>query len=216
MSEAVLRRRSMVDGQVAPNGVTDERVSEALLAVPRERFVPKALRGVAYMDKDVPLGDGRFLMEPRVFARLLQQAAIGPEEAVLEIGCASGYSTAVLARLAGAVVAVESDEALAAAAERALTELEIANAAVVRGDLASGYAEQAPYNVIFLGGAVEALPPALLEQLAEGGRLLAVERAGNVGHAVIYLRRGVVSRRVLFDAQVPLLPGFRRQAGFVF
>ena len=217
MIDPVVRRRTMVEGQIRPNRVTDDRIADALLQVPRERFVPRNLRGVAYMDEEVPIGSGRYLLEPRVLARMLQDAAIVATDAVLDVGCATGYSTAVLARLAAAVVAVEQDEALADRAEALLTELEIDNAAVVRGPLADGYAAQAPYDVIFVGGATQRPLPMLHEQLAEGGRLLLIERAGRVGQAVIYRRSGdAVGRRVLFDAQVPVLPGFEAHAGFVF
>ena len=207
----------MVDGQIRPNRVVDERIGEALMAVPRERFVPKALRSVAYVDEDVPLGRGRYLLEPRVFARMLQDAAIAAGDEVLDIGCATGYSTAVLARLATAVVAVESDQEMVGRAEQLLTELEVDNAAVVHGALADGYDAQAPYDVIFVNGATERPLEALQAQLAEGGRMVALERVGNVGQAVLYRRHGdVVGRRVLFDAQVPVLPGFEREAKFAF
>lgn len=211
-------RANMVENQVRPNKVTDDRVLNAMAAVPRERFVPKKLAGVAYVDEDIAVSEGRYLMEPMVLARLLQAAAIEPGDVVLDIGCATGYSTAVLARLADTVVAVESEAGLAEAAIALMTELDADNTAVVTGELAEGYAKQAPYDVIVLEGAVEEVPRALSDQLVEGGRMVAVVTGANrVGRATLLRRlHGVLSSRVLFDASVPLLPGFGSERGFVF
>lgn len=216
-------RANMVDNQVRPNKVTDDRVLAAMAAVPRERFVPEKFAGIAYVDEDIAVSPDRYLMEPMVLARLLQAAAIEPADVVLDIGCATGYSTAVLARLADTVVAVESDAELAETAIALMTELDADNTAVVTGELAQGYAKQAPYDVIVLGGAVEEVPRALSDQLVEGGRLVAVvtgETGGarkRVGRATLVRRKyGTLSSRVLFDAAVPPLPGFAIQRGFVF
>ncbi len=211
-------RLNMVENQIRPNRVTDERLLAAIAEVPRERFVPKRLQGNAYVDQDLALGDGRYLMEPVVFARLLQAAAIGPGDVVLDIGCGTGYSAAVLGKLAGTVVALESDAALAEQAIEALTELDVDNAAVVEGPLDEGYPRQAPYDVIVLGGSVDAVPDAIADQLVEGGRLVAVVNvAPTVGNIeVIHRLRGGLSRRQLFDAAVPILPGFAAEHSFVF
>ena len=211
-------RLNMVENQIRPNRVTDERLLAAIAEVPRERFVPKRLQGNAYVDQDLALGDGRYLMEPVVFARLLQAAAIGSGDVVLDIGCGTGYSAAVLGKLAGTVVALESDAALAEQAIEALTELDVDNAAVVEGPLDEGYPRQAPYDVIVLGGSVDAVPDAIAGQLVEGGRLVAVVNvAPTVGNIeVIHRLRGGLSRRQLFDAAVPVLPGFAAEHGFVF
>ena len=211
-------RLNMVENQIRPNRVTDERLLAAIAEVPRERFVPKRLQGNAYVDQDLALGDGRYLMEPVVFARLLQAAAIGPGDVVLDIGCGTGYSAAVLGKLAGTVVALESDAALAEQAIDALTELDVDNAAVVEGPLDEGYPRQAPYDVIVLGGSVDAVPDAIADQLVEGGRLVAVVNvAPTVGNIeVIHRLRGGLSRRQLFDAAVPILPGFAAEHSFVF
>ena len=218
MADYAVARLNMIEGQIRPNKVTDGRVLAAMAEVPRERFVPKKLQGAAYVDEDLAVAPGRYLMEPAVFARLLQAAAIAPTDLVLDIGCATGYSTAVLARLAATVVAVESDRGLAKTAVALLAELDADNAVVVEGELKAGYAKQAPYDAIVLGGAVEQVPPAITDQLAEGGRLAAVVADGSsVGVGVLMLRaRGALLRRVLFDAAVPPLPGFEAERGFVF
>jgi protein-L-isoaspartate(D-aspartate) O-methyltransferase len=216
MTDFAAARRQMVDAQLLPNRVTDARLVEAMGAVPRELFVPKALRGVAYVDEDLNVG-GRHIMEPMVFARLLQEARVRRTDAVLDVGCATGYSAAVLARLAGVVVALEEDATLAARATETLAQVGADNAAVVVGPLREGYPAQAPYDVIVLEGAAEQIPAALLDQLGEGGRLVAVLDEGGAGKAVLYSRiGGVLGRREVFDAGCPLLPGFGREPGFVF
>jgi protein-L-isoaspartate(D-aspartate) O-methyltransferase len=215
-------RFNMVESQIRPNKVSDPAIIEAMLAVPRERFVPEALRGIAYVDEDIPLGGGRHLMEPMVLGRLLQVAAIERGDTVLEIGCGSGYASAVMARLARSVVAVEEDAALVRRAKTVIAELAIANVAVVEGVLAEGRPAGAPYDVILFGGAVASIPPAIADQLAEGGRLVAVVQDGpgngtRMGKAVLMTRLdGVFAQRVMFDAGTPLLPGFAAQTGFVF
>ena len=210
-------RRNMVERQVRTNKVTDEAVLEALGQVPRELFVPEGLRSVAYIDEDVPLGRGRYLIEPMVFARLLQAAELQPTDLVLDLGCGSGYSTAVLSHLVNMVVALDCDRALARLTSGALAELSIDNAVVVEGPLEQGWLAQAPYNVIVLGGAAERVPEPILGQLAEGGRLVGVEMRDGVGRAALYVRhRGVVSGRPLFDAATPMLPGMAAEHSFVF
>ncbi len=210
-------RLNMVESQIRPNKVTDPAIIEAMLAVPRERFVAEALRGIAYVDEDIPLGGGRYLMEPMVLGRLLQFAAIARTDSVLDVGCGPGYASAVMARLARSVVALEEDPALARRAAALLTELAVSNVTVVEGVLANGYAARAPYDVILLNGAVAAIPPAIAGQLANGGRLVAVMHAAGIGKAVLMTRVGdVFSQRIVFDAGTPLLPGFAAQPGFVF
>ncbi len=218
MIDFAAARLNMVESQLRTNKVTDLTLIDAFETVPRERFVPEPLRGIAYIDEDVALGGGRFVMEPRVLARLLQAAQPRPEDVALDLGCGSGYATAILSRLVATVVALEDDAALAAAANRTLAELEIDNAVVVEGRLAEGYPKQAPYNVILLGGAVAEIPAAIADQLAEGGRLVAVVSAGpGLGRATLMRRDGgVISSRVLYDAALPVLPGFEAEPGFVF
>lgn len=215
MIDFATARRNMVDRQIRTNAVMDEALLAALGAVPRERFVPDNLRGVAYIDEDLPLKKGRVLTEPLVFARLVQLAEITPSDMVLDIGCATGYSTAVLARLANTVVALESDPELAAAATATLSELGCDNAIVVAGPLSEGYAKQAPYDAIVFGGAVPRIPDKIVRQLAEGGRLVAVVGDG-VGHGTLVTRsRGIAASRAVFDAATPVLPDFAARQEFV-
>jgi protein-L-isoaspartate(D-aspartate) O-methyltransferase len=210
-------RRNMVDRQLRTNKVVDEAVLEALGQIPREAFVSDALRSAAYVDEDLPLGNGRFLIEPMAFARLLQAAELKRTDLVLDLGCGPGYSTAVLSRLVTMVVALECERPLAQRSAKALANLQIDNAVVVEGPLERGWAAQAPYNAILLGGSAARIPEAVLGQLAEGGRLVGVEMRGGIGRAMLYLRhRGVISGRPLFDAAVPLLPGLAAEPSFVF
>lgn len=217
MQDFASARRNMVNSQILTNKVTDERVSDALLHVPREDFVPRAMRAVAYVDEDIPVADGRYLMEPMIFARMLEVVDIEADDLVLDIGCGTGYSTAVIARLASSVVGLESDKDIAGKTDERLTALGVDNAAVITGELADGCASQGPFDVIFVNGAVEFVPDAWREQLADGGRMIVVERKGVVGQAVLYVRSGeVVSSRTVFDANLPLLPGMKREAQFSF
>ncbi|HSK38353.1 MAG TPA: protein-L-isoaspartate O-methyltransferase [Arenibaculum sp.] len=211
-------RFHMVEGQIRVNKVTDQALIEALSTTPRERFVPKAVRGVAYVDEDVQIAPGRYLMEPMVLARLLQTAMVRSTDIALDLGCGTGYATALLARLAATVVAVESDPALAARASELLGELGVDNAAVVEAPLEEGYAQQAPYDVILVNGAVAEVPPVLFDQLAEGGRLVTVVAPrGRLGQARIFSKAGgSVSSRIIFEAGTPLLPGFEPKPAFEF
>jgi protein-L-isoaspartate(D-aspartate) O-methyltransferase len=210
-------RHNMVESQLRPNRVTDEDLLAAFGSVPREMFVPAPLAGVAYVDDDIEIAPGRWLMEPMILGRLLQAVALRHEDVALVIGCGSGYACAVMARLVNTVVAVESDGALTATATRLLGELAIDNVVVLEGKLTEGHSPQAPYDVILIDGGVEEVPSAIQQQLAEGGRLVTVVRSGAVGRATLMTRRtGVVSGRVLFDAAVPPLPAFALAPGFVF
>lgn len=210
-------RRNMVDSQLKPNKVIDPRLLKAMGAVSREAFVPGSHRSVAYIDEDIPLGGGRFLMEPMVLARLLQAAEVAPSEVVLNVGCGTGYAAAVLSELGATVIALEADAGLAGQAGEALRGQGFDAVVVVSGPFADGYAKHAPYDVILLEGMVDAVPQALLDQLAEGGRLLAVVAEAELGKACLFARHeGRIGRRVLFDAAVPRLPGFQRAPRFVF
>ncbi|MDF2619909.1 MAG: Protein-L-isoaspartate(D-aspartate) O-methyltransferase [Xanthobacteraceae bacterium] len=213
-------RRAMVDAQVRANDVTDLRIVAAMLETPRERFVPAGLRNFAYIDDDLLVKEGspsRYLMEPMVLAKLLQAAEIGPEALVLDVGATSGYSTAVLAKLAGQVVALEEDAELAAQGSGVLVELGLLNAAYVQGPLTTGWPAEAPYDAILLNGSIDSAPEALLAQLKPGGRLVAVVGRGRSGRATVFTNTsGGIGSRIVFDAAVPALPGFEARPGFVF
>ena len=217
------RRVRMVDGQIRTTDVTSAPLIEAMLTVPREAFVGAGQQDLAYIDEDIRISDGangggaRYLMEPSPLAKLLQLAEIDASDSVLDFGCGTGYSAALLSRLARSVVALESDSALAEAAKSTLSNLGCQNVTVVTGPLPQGYAAKAPYNVIFIGGSVEEVPPTLLDQLAEDGRLVAVEGQGNSGVARLFFKAGgVVTGRRAFNAAIKPLPGFERAHAFEF
>jgi len=211
-------RINMVESQLRTNKVADEAVLDAFLMVPRERFVPAAFQASAYIDDNLPLPNGRALLAPMVLARLLTEARIRGSDKVLDIGCGTGYGTAILARIAASVVGVEEDGELARQAEARLAELGVLHAAIADGPLVEGYAAGAPYDVIVIEGAVAAVPDGIAAQLAEGGRLVAVVGADpRLGQATLMSRvRSVLSRRPLFDAAAPPLPGFVPAPSFVF
>jgi protein-L-isoaspartate(D-aspartate) O-methyltransferase len=210
-------RVKMVDGQVRTTDVTDLALLDAMLEVPREQFVPQNRRALAYIDEDVEIAPGRFLMEPSPLAKLLQLAAIQPGDIVLDVGCGTGYSSAIIAKLAGSVIALENDPQLNAAANASLAQLGCDNVAVVQGELNAGYASEGPYEVIFIGGSVDVVPQSLLDQLKEGGRLVVVEGRGNAGVAKVFLRSGdSVSGRRAFNAAIRPLPGFESAPYFQF
>lgn len=218
MTDFAAARYFMVEGQIRPNKVTDHRLVDVLSETPREDYVPDSARGVAYVDDDLPLGNGRYLLEPMVFARMLQFVSVQETDRVLDVGCAGGYSTAVLARLAASVVGVDSDAGLTARATAALAAKGIANATIVTGPMTEGYAQSAPYDVIVIEGTVPEIPAALASQLAEDGRLVAIVRdERGVGEVRLFQRAGgVLSSRILFEAQPHALPGFEKKAAFVF
>jgi len=209
-------RHMMVEAQLRTNRVINPALIEALESVPREIFVPKQMAGGAYVDGPVPIGNGRALMEPMVFGRLAQIAEIKPTDVVLDVGCGSGYSAAVLSHVASTVVALESDSELAGRASAALASLGVDNVAVVTGPLPDGDAAHGPYDVIMIEGQVPAIPKSLLNQLAEGGRLLAVlDQGAGPGRATLYTRfGGAISHRIVFDATAGRLPGFVAPAVF--
>lgn len=216
-------RAKMVDGQVRTTDVTSHSVLKAFLSVPREAFVPDNVKQVAYMDEDLqicPAKDGlaaRYLLKASPIAKMLQLVAVTKDDLVLEVGGATGYVSAILSELAGSVVSLESDPELSAKATETLAALGYVNVVTVAGPLEQGHAAQAPYDVIFINGAVEGVPQALLDQLADGGRLIAVVGYGNAAKASVYRRDGKgVSAATFFNASLKPLPGFAKAKEFVF
>ena len=217
MADTALQRKNMVESQVRPSDMTDRRIMGAMLALPRERFVPESLAALAYMDEALPVAPGRGLMAPRDFARLIQLAQIEPSERILDIGALSGYSSAVLARLGNEIVALESDAAAHDSALSILKTLNIGNVRAVSGPLAAGWPAAAPYDVIVLEGAVETIPDALLVQLSPNGRIAGILRDGKVSRAFLLKKTPEgASRRTAFEASAPGLPGFEMAKGFAF
>lgn len=218
-----MARTKMVDNQIRTTDVTAYEVIGAFQSVPRERFVPDRLRDLAYIDSDIEIAPAavgrraRYLMEPSPLAKLVQLADVRSSDTVLEIGCGTGYASAILSMLAASVVALECDDALAGKATRTLAELGYDNVTVVTGDLAAGYPSHAPYDVIFVSGAVDLVPESIFGQLRDGGRLVVVEGIGNASRAKLYLRdAGATAERAAFNTSVKALPGFERAETFVF
>jgi len=221
MSDFSTARQKMVDGQVRPSDVTDSRIIDAMLAIPREAFVPQAQRSLAYLDLDIDVSAGgaakRFLLRPAVTAKMLQAAEISETDNVLVVACASGYLPAVAARLASRVVATECDSALAAAAQANLAALSFGNVTVKTAPVADGDSTNAPFDVILLNGASEIALDGLYRQLKEGGRLVGAFALNGPQRAVIVTSsHGDFGHRALFDTAIPVLPGLERPPAFVF
>jgi protein-L-isoaspartate(D-aspartate) O-methyltransferase len=223
MTDFAAARAKMVDSQLRTENVTDYGVLAAMSDIPRERFVPAKFTPLAYIDEDLRVKDAsgsapaRYLMEPAPFARLVQEAEVGPTDAVLVVGGGPGYAAAVLSRIAGSVVMVESDAELAGLAERVLGDLAAGNVTIVKGPIEAGCHEKGPYDVILLDGAVETVPEAIFAQLKEGGRLVGIVGYGRAAPAMVYTKtEGDIGGRPVFNAHVQPLPGFRKPAEFVF
>ena len=215
MRDFATRRITMVDTQVRPSDVTKFPIIDAMLSIAREDFVPAAQREAAYLGENIDLGQGRVVLEPRTLAKMLDVLAIGNGELVLDIGCAMGYSSAVIARMAEAVVAVEEDEAMAIEAQDALVAAGADNVVVHVGPLAQGAPQHGPYDVILMQGGVGDVPTALTDQLKQGGRIACLFMRGALGEVRIgYKNDDQISWRSAFNAGAPILPGFERQAAF--
>ena len=214
-------RRTMVDGQVRTADVTDQRLLAAMLELPRERFYPEDKASLAYLDTDVPVSEPgqpvRRLLKPMVLAKLIQAAGIADTDRVLDVGCATGYSTVLLAHLAGSVVGLEEDAALSREAADAVAWAGLSNAKIVTGPLSRGFAADGPYDLILLQGSAEIVPVALFDQLRSGGQLACVLGRGPAAKAMLYRRiEGDISGRPVFDAAAAPLPGFAKPQEFVF
>jgi protein-L-isoaspartate(D-aspartate) O-methyltransferase len=217
MIDYAVVRANMVENQLRPNRIDDPRVLAAMGSIPRELFVPKALRGVAYGDEDLVLGPGRFLIEPLALAKLLQAAEPRPEDVALVVGDVTGYAAAVLARLTATVFLLVPPDTPTSPIEALLSELGCDNVVLQSGEATAGYPEQAPYDLILLAGSVPELPPALLEQLGDQGRLAAVVEHGRSGKVTVTRKvNGAFGRLTPFDAQVLRLPGLQVKTGFRF
>ena len=215
MTDYSARRTVMVDTQIRPSDVTKFPIIDAMMSVPREAFVPRNLREAAYIGENIDLGGGRVVMEPRTLAKMLDALDIQGDELVLDIGCALGYSSAVMARMAEAVVAVEENADMAGEAQGLLAENGADNVVLHEGPLGQGAAEHGPYDVIVLQGAVEHLPDALLDQLKDGGRIACLFMEGALGVVRSgYKIDGEMTWRFSFNAGAPVLPGFERHAAF--
>jgi protein-L-isoaspartate(D-aspartate) O-methyltransferase len=219
MTAFEVARAHMIDSQLRPNKVTDQRVLDPFARIRRELFVPEHTRALAYIDEDLEVGRKRYLMEPMVAARLIQAAAPKPTETALVVGAGTGYEAAVLSRLVRAVIAVEEDAEFARLARTALVDENIATVSVVEERLREGHRARAPYDVILFGGAIAELPSEITAQLAQDGRLVGVVRSNGsgVGRAILATKAGtVIARRVIFDASIPFLPGFEPKSVFAF
>ncbi len=217
MTDFSTRRTMMVDTQVRPSDVTKFPIIDAMLNVAREDFVPAQFREAAYVGENLDLGQGRALLEPRTLAKMLDALAIGADELVLDVACCMGYSTAVIARMAQAVVAVENDEAMAQEAQECLVAAGADNAVVHIGELTAGAEQHGPYDVIVLEGGVTALPTSLTDQLKDGGRIAALFMEGALGEVRLGTKRdGRISWRLAFNATAPILPGFGKDMAFAF
>lgn len=223
MVDAVMQRGNMVESQVRPSDVTDARILRAMLDIPREEFVPPTMRALAYMDADVPLGGlsdtsaNRALLAPRIFAKLLQLADVKSGDVILDVGCATGYSSAVLTKIGETVVALESDAELSELALKNMGKLSLDNVVVLTGDMTAGYPQEGPYDAIVLGGVVEHVPVELLDQLKDGGRLVGLVCSGSMDRAVVWKRFGAhFDKTTGFEAGGFRLPGFEKPQAFVF
>lgn len=214
MSDFTTRRVTMVDTQVRPSDVTKYPVIAALLAIPREVYVPPARREAAYVGENLDLAPGRVLLDPRTLAKMLDALDFTGSELVLDIGAGLGYSAAVIARMAEMVIALE-DEPMAAEAQALLAAQGVDNVAVVAGPLPGGVAKHAPFDVIVIQGGVESLPGQITDQLRIGGRIACLFMAGGLGVVRIGTRTGDgMVWRDAFNAAAPVLPGFARKRDF--
>lgn len=207
----------MVDGQLRTSGITDWRILAIMDEVPREKFVPDLRRDLSYLDEPIPVSPSRLMLNPAAFSKLVQLARVTNDDVVLDIACGTGYSTAVLAGLGNAVVALEDDEALVSQANDLLAALDIGNAAVVEGALTAGVPKEAPFDIIIIEGAVDAVPQALFDQLRDGGRLVAVVGRGGAAVTHLYVKdKSQVLPRATFNLSVPPLEAFSRHESFEF
>ncbi len=215
MTDYATRRTVMVDTQVRPSDVTKFPIIDAMLSVPREAFVPQLLREAAYLGENLDIAEGRVVLDPRVLAKMLDALDIQPEDLVLDIGPAYGYSSAIIAHMAEAVVGVEPDAELAEEAQRILSEHDVDNVLVQQADLTAGAPEHGPYDAVAVQGGIECLPDAIAAQIKDGGRIACIFMHGTMGVVRIgYKYDGQITWRESFDAGAPVLPGFEKKSEF--
>jgi len=215
VTDFTARRTMMVDTQVRPSDVTKFPIIDAMLSVPREAYVPSALREAAYVGENLTLASDRVILEARTLGKMLDALMVEPTDVALDVGCGLGYSTAILAQMCDFVVAVEDNEARATVAQETLTAQGVDNAAVMTGPLNAGSAKSGPYDIIILQGAVEQVPDALLDQLREGGRIACIFAQGALGVVQIgHKIDGTLNWRFSFNASAPVLSGFEKEAAF--
>lgn len=216
MFDFAAARETMLDSQIRTNDVTDHDIQAAFRAVPRECFVPKAKTALAYSDVHIDLGEGRYMLRPRDFAKMLDAADIASTDVVLNIGCGRGYSVAVLSQLAETVVALEQSEDAVNRATELLDRCGTTNAAVVRGDFRAGAPEHGPFDVIFVGGSVASVPQTWFDQLANNGRLIVAVNDGPISRVKVFKKSNdKVGDSTAFDASIPALSGFEYKQTFV-
>lgn len=217
MTDYAARRHLMVEAQLRPSAIEDERLLQAMGEVPREAFLPRALKGVAYGDEDIQLGDGRLLIEPLALGKLLQSAAIRPSDVALVIGCSTGYAAAVLSKMLTTVFCIDSNPANLARAEKVFAEIGCDNVVSIQGNPAAGHPTQAPFDVILIAGSVETVPDNLQAQLADGGRLVTILQKGRAGKVAVVTRVGQAFGMITpFDAAAPAVSELRPAPGFTF
>ena len=211
-------RQTMVDTQLRTNKVRDERILDSMAEIPREKFTPRDVSSLAYLDEDIPIGPNRAMIEPMILARMIQATDLNSEEVVLDVASGTGYSAAVLGRIARVVVAVESDDEMVQKSSQQMVELGMDNVVVEKGPIEFGWSEQAPYDVILVNGSCGAVPETYFEQMSEGGRLCAIKKEENgIGSAWLWMKQnGTVSGRRLFDANIFDLPELKCEVGFSF
>jgi protein-L-isoaspartate(D-aspartate) O-methyltransferase len=215
MTDYATRRTVMVDTQVRPSDVTKFPIIDAMLSVPREAFVPQLLREAAYLGENLDLAEGRVVLDPRILAKMLDALDIQPDDLVLDIGPAYGYSSAIIAHMAEAVVGVEPDAELAEEAQRILSEHDVDNVLVQQADLTAGVPEHGPYDAVAVQGGIERLPDAIAAQIKDGGRIACIFMQGTMGVVRIgYKYDGRITWRDSFDAGAPVLPGFEKRSEF--
>jgi protein-L-isoaspartate(D-aspartate) O-methyltransferase len=217
MTDFARARHWMVEAQVRTSDVTDHALQDVLHHLPRELFAPANRQALAYAETELEIGPGRYLLRPRDLGKMLQAMAPQPGQKALEVFGASGYGAAVLAGIGCQVVLLEPDAELGRLARQALDAAGASGVVLGSSDPLAGWPDAAPYDLILVNGAVEFVPPAWLDQLAEGGRLGVIVRNGPAGQARIYSRSGgIIAARVVFDAAPPVLPGLAKPAEFTF